>query len=370
MLVSAGGAPIDVAGFAAPFVGDLNEDGKNDLLVGQRVLGTLRVYLNRGTNAQPRFDRFEWFRAGGRIASVPPCCQVGFTPQLVDFDGDGRTDVVTGAGAGEVYVFRRNEDGTFAEAEVLANKRGELQMGRYFPENRTSRVNSTVFVHDWDRDGDGDLLIRFCLVPNEGPLGRPVFGDAMALEVEGQPITRGIAKACIADWDGDGRDDLLAGRGREVVWYRNTVDKGWPKLQAPEILVAPGESKPDLENEPARYHAMCVADLNSDGRLDLLLGDSFSKKRDVELTEEQKAEIGKTAAVGRAASSGYYSLARELAEGATQQERIDRMREALRKWQKYVALAVDADFPTSSNYHYHGRVWLYERLAAKHEQSN
>ena len=40
-----------------------------------------------GTNAAPEFDSYEWFHAGGRIASIPAGCTVGFTPQLVDFDG-------------------------------------------------------------------------------------------------------------------------------------------------------------------------------------------------------------------------------------------------------------------------------------------
>ena len=59
-------------------------------------------------------------------------------PFMGDFDGDGRTDILTGAGFGRLYLFRRNQDGTFAEAEVLENKHGELQMGRSFPsKNRT-----------------------------------------------------------------------------------------------------------------------------------------------------------------------------------------------------------------------------------------
>ncbi|MHC4178075.1 MAG: M56 family metallopeptidase, partial [Planctomycetota bacterium] len=127
--IAAGGKPIDVPGFASPFVGDFNEDGKNDLLVGQLDHGRLRIYRNTGSNARPKFDGFEWFTAGGQIASIPAGCAVGFTPQLVDFDGDGRTDIVTGSFAwGLLYVFRRNADGTFAEAEVLEDKDGELQM--------------------------------------------------------------------------------------------------------------------------------------------------------------------------------------------------------------------------------------------------
>ncbi|MBM4089712.1 MAG: VCBS repeat-containing protein [Planctomycetes bacterium] len=96
VLVMAGGKPIDVDGYAAPFVGDFDGDGKNDPLVGQYVYGKLRIYRNVGTRAEPKFDTFEWFTVGGLPACVPAGCHVGFTPQLVDFDGDGRLDLLVG----------------------------------------------------------------------------------------------------------------------------------------------------------------------------------------------------------------------------------------------------------------------------------
>ncbi len=130
--VMADGQAINVAGCAAPFVGDFDQDGVNDLLVGQFDLGRLRVYRNVGSEARPKFDDFRWFTAEDRIACVPAGCLVGFTPQLVDFDGDGLTDVVSGSQQGELYLFRRQGDGTFAEAEVLENQQSELTLGRFF----------------------------------------------------------------------------------------------------------------------------------------------------------------------------------------------------------------------------------------------
>ena len=236
VLVMAGGKPIDVDGHAAPFVGDFDEDGKNDLLVGQYVYGKLRIYRNVGTHVQPTFDGFEWFTVGGLPACVPAGCNVGFTPHLVDFDGDGRTDILTGSTIGVHFLFRRNNDGTFAQGEVLRDRRGEIQFG--YPERH--RYNSTVFAHDWDQDGDLDLLLgyyNFSLVPNEGSRGKPVWGDAVPLEINGQRIPGGIVPPCAADWDGDGRDDLVIGRGGDIVWYRNVGEKGRPVLATPEVLV-------------------------------------------------------------------------------------------------------------------------------------
>jgi hypothetical protein len=39
--------------------------------VGEYSEGRLRVYRNLGTNAQPKFESYTWFQAGGKIATVP-----------------------------------------------------------------------------------------------------------------------------------------------------------------------------------------------------------------------------------------------------------------------------------------------------------
>jgi hypothetical protein len=68
----AGGHPINVdMGHAAPFVADLKGDGQMVLLVGQFGHGKLRLYPNIGSRNEPRFDRFEWFQAGGQVVSLP-----------------------------------------------------------------------------------------------------------------------------------------------------------------------------------------------------------------------------------------------------------------------------------------------------------
>jgi hypothetical protein len=71
--IRAGEQPIDTdVGHAAPFVADMNGDGKRDLLVGQFGDGALRIYTNIGTNELPKFEgKFEWFMAGGVKGKVP-----------------------------------------------------------------------------------------------------------------------------------------------------------------------------------------------------------------------------------------------------------------------------------------------------------
>src|SRR5438874_10162076 len=70
--VQANGSPIDVEiGHAAPLVMDLDGDGKPDLLVGQFGKGKLRIYHNLGSQTDPRFDEFAWFKAGSADGRIP-----------------------------------------------------------------------------------------------------------------------------------------------------------------------------------------------------------------------------------------------------------------------------------------------------------
>ena len=67
-----GREPINVdIGHAAPAVLDFNGDGKKDLLVGQFGGGKLRIYLNKGTSAEPKFEGFTYLSINGKEVTVP-----------------------------------------------------------------------------------------------------------------------------------------------------------------------------------------------------------------------------------------------------------------------------------------------------------
>ena len=71
--VLAAGKAIDVerSGNAAPLFSDFDSDGHKDLLVGEVHGGRLRIYRNLGTTAEPKFEKYEWFRAGADLGRVP-----------------------------------------------------------------------------------------------------------------------------------------------------------------------------------------------------------------------------------------------------------------------------------------------------------
>ncbi len=70
--IVANGVPINVGvgGNASPFFVDWNEDGKQDLLLGQYYGGKVRFYENIGTHFNPVFGNFTYLQADGTDLSV------------------------------------------------------------------------------------------------------------------------------------------------------------------------------------------------------------------------------------------------------------------------------------------------------------
>lgn len=275
--VMANGKPLDVErdGLASPFVGDFHGDGKQTLLVGQFDRGRLRIYKTTNTTSgAPKLGGFEWFKASDSIGTIPAGCSVGFRPQLVDLDGDGKTDILSGSWLGQVYLFRREGNG-FAGAETLKHADGR-------PVNPA--IGSCVFAYDWDGDGKIDLIVgthagSVFFLRNIGTRESPVFAEPKPLTADGKEIKVPQSAPVVADWDGDGKPDLIVGGwDGSVVWFRNEGTSKEPKLAASRILVPPSPSpwrgdKARKPNEWGLRARPCVVDWDRDGKLDLLVGD-------------------------------------------------------------------------------------------------
>ena len=68
--VQAAGKTLSVGHTACPAVVDWNNDGKKDLLVGTFRNGKVFLFLNQGTDADPKFDKGVPLQAGGKELEV------------------------------------------------------------------------------------------------------------------------------------------------------------------------------------------------------------------------------------------------------------------------------------------------------------
>jgi len=154
----------------------------------------------------------------------------------------------------------------------------------------TEKICTRPTAVDWDGDGDLDLIVgnfagSFYLFKGEG---RGKFHPQAELLKDDQNKALKIvgvhSDPFVVDWDGDGDLDLLSGSSQGgVQWAENYSEKGQkrPLLKEFETLIdmpkTTGRSSFVREKElagPTRSTRIWVDDVNADGKLDILVGDS------------------------------------------------------------------------------------------------
>lgn len=277
----------------------------------------------------------------------------------MDLDGDGLVDVISGSWPGEIYFFRRLQEGRFADAERLVHR-----------DDTEINVGSAAAAHavDWDNDGDLDLIVgtidgKLHFLPREGGALWPMFGQPQPIADCEELRQGGDAAPFAADWDEDGRLDLLVGTSQGSVYFlRNEGGDELPELAAPQKVIdkGPAGTYSDDRVLPGQWGQrakICVVDFNGDGMLDILLGDicgGFEGKpgqTENEVAEEQRAaEL--LPEVRRRWAAAYQHYRRDNSDQA--REEMLRLKRAIENQQEILSMY-------RSRRQYHGYVWFFER---------
>jgi hypothetical protein len=248
-VVSLGSGRIAPVGIAAA---DVDGDSDVDLAVACDAVGAVMLLRNNGN---------------GTFAA-PVSFAVGMSPEDIaagDLNGDGRADLVVAHQEYRVSVLMNNGSGGFAPAAAYDN----LNTGT----NWAGPLLPCVALADVDRDGKLDVFYGSTRTW-DGETGQIVQlrNTGSGVLVRGADVamvfyTAGPTDIVAADMNGDGAPDLLAAS------YSGRADDGFCVMMnngtggfGPAALYAAGQSTIGL----------AAADVNGDGKLDVLTADDYS----------------------------------------------------------------------------------------------
>ncbi|HWQ52365.1 MAG TPA: VCBS repeat-containing protein [Bryobacteraceae bacterium] len=254
--LEAGGKPIDQYGSPVPHPVDWLGAGKLDLIGGSFV-DTITLFRNTGSRHAPRLAAGELLRVDGRPLHMELCM---IQPRVAAWHPDGRPSLIVGEEDGRVALLENRAPR--GKEPDLAPARYFEQVDPYVKSGALSRPVAV----DWNGDGKLDLLAGnsagyLQYFENTGTRTAPAFEDRGYLKAGGKTIRHlagpkgsiqgpaeekwGYTNPSVADWDLDGKPDILVNDiTGNVVWYRNTGSVREPVLAPAEAIEVAWTSRP------------------------------------------------------------------------------------------------------------------------------
>lgn len=241
-------------------VGDLNGDGLLDLVVADPK-GFFWYFPNRGTKTQPKFTSGEimpiWLGSRPRkqdeeatreLNNDGPTDHLVPRINLVDFDGDGKLDLVAGIFPGLLYYIRNT--GTSLQAAFSTPR--DLSELKAVPLRSDGRLDCNYLspcLWDWFGTGRFDLIRgdgtysanSIFLFTNMGSNTDPVFNESHQVKII-PGLGREHLTPQIVDWNNDGKPDIITGErtGQIEVFLNTSEDPSHPTFDQGQKLTFGG----------------------------------------------------------------------------------------------------------------------------------
>lgn len=271
--------PVDLT-YPIPFHEDLDFDGNRDLIVSTGLYTKGPVLIT-----EISFDKTTWlyrntgssdFLFMGENFFQQHMIDVGdnSVPAFFDVDGDGDLDLFISNNfdaSSEATVFLYQNTGTNSSPEF------QLADPDYGSFRTSGFYNIRIRFADMDRDGKVDLAFTATAFSDGETWLHYIKNTSNAgLNLSGIPIRvyklpGNEANAHLGDVDGDGDPDMLLGvADGSLQYWKNTSTTGAPFFTLESATFLGFGSSPDRQN-PSSW----IADLDADGRPDLMISNSF-----------------------------------------------------------------------------------------------
>lgn len=260
---------LKVVGSSAPFVADIDGDRKKDIICGDSIW----------VSGVPS-SGMVWFYPNSGTNKAPRFTTGRFLnrrfdanvkPVAVDWNGDLSKDIVFGSANGWVCFLPKKSTGfQFRDTKFIGfGKDNKLDIGQF----------SAPAVADWDGDGKKDLILgegtysanSVYIYLNKGGSSRPGFDKKGRIYLAYGEGKMHLTPS-VVDWDKDGDLDLIVGDKHGYInLYMNEAGRGEVK-----ILEYAGrlKKKNGRDVDIGSMSTPCATDWDEDGDWDIVCGNS------------------------------------------------------------------------------------------------